>query len=105
MISRLCTLILIFYVRCSQHLKAADKLVTESLDAVLKVGSLLGLPVGAALAGDGVGTGEGNVQDVLGVVAVVASETLVGEAEVAQGDGSLTSGGESVGVTPDTVVL
>lgn len=88
-----------------QHLKAGDKLVTKSLDAVLKVRSLLGLPVGTALAGDRVGTGKGNVQDVLGVVAVVASQTLVGEAEVAHGDGSFTSGGETVGVTPDAVVL
>ena len=86
-------------------LEASNKLVSKSLDAVGEVCAVGGLPLGAVLAWDSLVTHETDVQDIVGVVSVVTSEVLVGEAELAEGDGGFTCGGAAVGVTPDAVVL
>lgn len=86
-------------------MKASNKLVTKSLDAVGEVCAVSGLPASAVLAWDSLVTHETDVQDILGVVSVVTREVLVGEAELAEGDGGFTCGGAAVSVTPDSVVL
>lgn len=90
-----------YYVR---QLQSSNELITNGLDAVLEGLGVAGLPVGAILSGNSLVARESNVEDVLGVVAVVARETLVGKAQLAKGQRGFTSGSESVGVSPDTVV-
>lgn len=89
---------------CS-HLQAADQLVTKAFDALRKVGGVGSLPIGAILAGNGISAGKGNVHNILGVMAVVASEVLVGEAQLAHRQRRFASGCTAVGVAPNTIVL
>lgn len=86
------------------NLQRVDEPVANGLDAVLKGFSVASLPVGTVLSGNSLVTWESNVENVLGVVAVIARETFVGETQLAQGQRGLTSGSEAVGVSPDTVV-
>lgn len=85
--------------------KLGDKALTKAADTLLKRPLVASLPVGAVGARLGLVTSKGNVEDVVGAVAVVASDAFVGEADLAEGDGSLASSGAAVGITPDTVVL
>lgn len=86
------------------QLQRSDELITNGLDAVLEGLGVAGLPVGAILSGNSLVTRESNVENVLGVVAVVAREALVREAQLAKGQRGFASGSEAVGVSPDTVV-
>lgn len=86
-------------------LETGNKSVTQSLDAGLKLGSVLRPPVSTVLSGDSGRAGEANVEDILGIVSVISRETLVGEAEVGKAKRSLTSRGETVCVAPHTVEL
>lgn len=95
----------IYNIYNNHPLQSLDKLVTKSLERVRELLLALSLPLGTVLAGDSTTARKGNVHDVLAVVALVAVETLVGEAQLGQGDGSLAGRGAAVGVAPDAVVL
>ena len=87
---------------------AGYELVAEGGDAVLEVVVVLGVPLGARLARDGISTGEGDVEDVVLVVASVSSHSLA-VASGGQGDRSFTNHSlravVAVGITPNTVDL
>lgn len=87
------------------HLEARDELVAQGLDAILKLGRLLCLPIRTALARHGIASSEANIENILGVVAIVAGKALVGEAELAHGQRRLAGRSESIGVAPDAIKL
>lgn len=68
-------------------LKTRDKAISKALNAVLKVRGISSAPVGAVCTWNCLLAHETNVQNVLGIVAVITSKAIVGEAEVAHGNG------------------
>lgn len=87
--------------------EASNKLVTKGRDGALKLAVALGIPLGR-LARDGFVTSKGNVEDVVAIVAVAASDAIA-VAGGGERDGSLANHGLgiiiTVLVTPDTVDL
>lgn len=86
---------------------ALDQLVTEAGNGRLELAVALSIPLGA-LSGDGIAAGEGNVENVVLVVARVAVDTL-SVASGGQRDGSLSNHGllvvVTILVTPNTIDL
>lgn len=82
-----------------------DKTLTKTADALLELPLVSSAPVGTVAARDGLIAGKGNVEDVVGAVAVVAGDATVGEADLAESNGRLAGTGTAVGITPNTVVL
>lgn len=85
-----------------------DELVAERGDAGLELVVALSIPLCAVGAGDSIGAGEGNVHDVVLIVARVAVDALA-VAGRGERDGGLADHGVvaviAVHVSPDTVDL
>lgn len=85
-----------------------NQLIPQAGDAVLKLVVVLGIPLGALGPGDGVLAREGNVQDVVVVVARVAVDAAA-KARRGKGDGGFADHGlgavVAVLVAPDAVDL
>jgi hypothetical protein len=71
--------------------QSSNKLITQRLDTVLKFLRAAGPPVSSVLSGHGLVTREAKIQDVLGIVAAVAGDSVIGEAQLGQRNGRLAS--------------
>lgn len=63
------------------------------------------MPVSAVRTWHRASSLEPNIQDILAVVAAVAIQTFIWEADFGQCKRRLAGGRETIGVTPDTVML
>lgn len=93
--------------RTTSAANTGNELVTERTQRGLKGTEGAGSPVGTVGTGNGIIAGEGNVQNVVGVVGSVAVDS-VAVTGTAESVGDLTDQGRAVvtvGVTPDAVEL
>lgn len=93
--------------RATSAANTGNELVTERAQRGLKGTEGAGSPVGTVGTGDGIIAGEGNVQNVIGVVGSVAvdSVAVTGTAERVRDLTDQRRAVITVGVTPDAVEL
>lgn len=85
--------------------QSSNKAITDALEAVLELLRARRRPGSSIRAGHGIRSLETNVKNIVRSVAVVAIQTLVGEAQLPEGQRRLAGRREAVGVAPDTVEL
>lgn len=93
--------------RAASAANAGNEAVAESAERRLEVSERRGRPVGSLGAGNGTGAGEGNVEDVVGIVGRVAVDgvAIAGSAEGVRDLADQWWAVIAVGIAPDTVEL
>lgn len=87
------------------QLKTSNQFITQSLDAGFEICRILCLPVGATLAWHRLVSCKANIQDILGIMTIVATQVLVWKAELAKRQRGFSGRRPSICITPDSVEL
>lgn len=88
----------------SLSLETCDKLVSNSLNAVLEGLRAASVPLGRG-ARHGSLSREPDVKNIFRIMAIVSIEVLIREAHISQRNGGLSNGGLAVGIAPDAIEL
>lgn len=88
----------------SLSLETRNKLVSNSLNAVLESLRTAGVPLGRGARHSSLSR-EPDVKNVFRIMAIVSIEVLIREAHISQRNGGLSNGGLAVGIAPDAIEL